>query len=93
MQAIDSSWEVQQGGKVHREFVGLAFQKQASFEWRNLVTKIKKKKKTSVHQRKKQEIEERIPLKVPFFNGRFNIKYFLRCVCGGDFLGILNQEK
>lgn len=54
----------------------------------------KKIKKTSVHQRKKQEIEEGISLKVPFFNGHFNIKYFLRWVCvGGYFLGILNHEK
>lgn len=39
MQAIDSSWEVQQEDKVHPEFVRLVFEKQDSFEWRNLVTK------------------------------------------------------
>lgn len=54
MQAIDSSWEVQQGDKVHREFVRLVFEKQDSFEWIWWQKMRKKWKKNSVHQKKKR---------------------------------------
>lgn len=45
MQAIDSSWEVQQGDEVHWEFVRLVFAKQEDSKWRNLVTKDEKEMK------------------------------------------------
>lgn len=79
MQAIDSSWEVQQGDKVHLEFVRLGFEKQDSFEWRNLVTKDEKEiKKNVCASEEKARQRGSSALKSPFFNGCFNIKYYLR---------------
>lgn len=94
MQAIDSSWEVQQGDKVHREFVRLAFKKQASFKWRNLVTKIKKKK-TPYIRGKSKTLRKEFLWKSPSLMGALILNTFWGvCVCvGGDFLGILNHEK
>lgn len=56
MQAIDSSWEVQQGDKVHREFVRLVFEKQDSFEWIWWQKMRKKWKKILCIKRKSKEV-------------------------------------
>lgn len=92
MQVIDSSWEVQQGDKVHREFVRLVFEKQGSFEWRNLVTKDEKeieKKNVGASEENPNECGSS-SLKIFIFNGRFNIKCYLRW---GHFWGIMNHEE